>query len=96
MKSWWQFLPVVLLVVIALVLARQWQVGVELQGEVAKARASEAELAKLRLENQRLTASRVSSEELENLRADHAAIARLRDELNALKERERATPGSGQ
>ena len=93
MKSWWKFFPAFLLAIIAVTLARQWQTRVELLGELAEWRGRQAELAGLRLENQRLTASQVSPAELENLRADHAAIGRLREELDALKALDRAAAG---
>jgi uncharacterized protein involved in exopolysaccharide biosynthesis len=41
----------------------------------------------LRAENARLRSGQISEEELERLRADHAALPRLRAEIEALRKR---------
>lgn len=93
MRLWFKFLLIGLLLLIAVVLARQWSARIELQAELTEVRARQAELANLRAEHQRLIASQISAEELENLRADHAAIGLMRDQLNALKNREGTATG---
>ena len=45
------------------------------------------DLARVRAENERLKERQISTTELEALRADHAALPRLRAELEALKPR---------
>ena len=62
--------------------------------EIALLRDEQRELARLQAENKRLTAAQPSAVELEALRADHAAVARLRGEIertrDVLMTRERA------
>ena len=91
MKSLWSpgFLLVIgLLVAVAgLGLAQQWRQTLMLRGEVELARTDVVELARLQAENGRLRARQVSAAELEQLRADHAALPRLRAELEAAKRR---------
>lgn len=58
-----------------------------LRDDVAALRAEEREVARLREENRRLLAGAVPEVEVERLRADHAALARMRDELAGLKGR---------
>jgi hypothetical protein len=62
----------------------QRQAAAELQSEVALLRDQQAELARLRAENERLTAAQVPAAKLDAMRADHAAIGRLRQEVGAL------------
>src|SRR3989304_1701050 len=80
-----------LVVVVALLvaggvgLASRWQETMLLRGELDGLRDQEREWKKLRFENERLRGQQVAAAELEALRADHAAVGRLRAELEALK-----------
>jgi hypothetical protein len=56
-----------------------------LRTELDLARAEQNEEERLGAENRRLRARQISAAELEVLRADHAALPRLRAELEALK-----------
>lgn len=67
-----------------------WREWLHLQTEVASMRARVANAALLRAENERLRQNQVSAEELARLRADHAALPRLRAELQALTSKVRA------
>lgn len=55
-----------------------------LQTELAQVLEEQRERARMLEENRRLTAAQPSAEELARLRADHAAITRLRQEVEAL------------
>jgi Tfp pilus assembly protein PilN len=77
----------VLVAAAGLGLAQQWRQTLLLRGEVELARSDVVELAQLQAENERLRARQVSVAELEQLRADHAALPRLRAELEAAKRR---------
>ncbi len=72
----------------------QRQASEVLRGEIGLLREEQAELARLRAENQRLSAQQISAAERERLRGDHVAVMRLRDEVEKSKEslrgRERA------
>lgn len=78
-----------LLLVLALVaggaLLLQRQAAAQLQGEIALLRGEHRDLARLRAENQRLTAAQLPAAELARLRDDHAAVMRLRGEIEKLK-----------
>ena len=90
--------PHVLLTVLLLVLAAAAGGGIWLQRqETAVLRREKAflqeesrALEKLRVENARLKAEQPTAAELERLRADHAAIVRLRAEVDAMKRRAEA------
>ena len=71
-------------------LVLQWQQTMQLRGELERARFETEKLAQLRAENQRLRDRQIPAEKLEALRADHAALPRLRAELEALKQPPRA------
>ena len=66
-------------------LVRQRNETTALRRELEAARTQAGELAQLQAENQRLREKQISPAELEVLRADHAALPRLRSELEALK-----------
>lgn len=66
-------------------LAWQRRIAAELRGEIAARTTETAGLARVRREHMRLAAEQVSRDELEKLRADHAAIDRLRTEIETLK-----------
>src|SRR5512140_519040 len=65
-------------------LALQWRQSMALRGELERVKFAAEELARLRDENQRLREKQTPAAELERLRADHAALPRLRAELDAL------------
>jgi hypothetical protein len=66
-------------------LLRQWRESMALRVERERAMLGAHELARLRDENRRLREKQISAAELERLRADHAALPRLRAEVEALK-----------
>ena len=72
----------------------QRQAAADLRDELALLRGDSRELARLRAENQRLTAALPPAVKLEELRADRAAVMRLRSEIEKtrdnLEARERA------
>src|SRR3989442_17484 len=73
-------------------LVRQRQKAIALRNEIELARIEGCELVRLRAENQRLREKQIPPADLERLRADHAALPRLRSEMEAL----RAGPDRGQ
>jgi hypothetical protein len=70
-------------------LALGWQhrTQAQLHRQIGDLRQQHAELAHQREENQRLAATLPAAADLERLRADHAAIPRLRAEIEALRAR---------
>jgi hypothetical protein len=66
-------------------LAMQWRQSMELRVALEHAKSDADELARLRDENRRLRAQQIPPAELERLRSDHAALPRLRAELEALQ-----------
>lgn len=75
---------VALLVVGGAGFGTQWQKTMLLRGELDGLRDQERELKALRAANERLREQQVSAAELTALRADHAALPRLRAEMEAL------------
>jgi hypothetical protein len=69
------------------VLFLQHQRAVQLRSELSERRRQQAEVAQLRRENQQLAAQGVSPEELAALSDDHASLLRIRQEIDALKNR---------
>lgn len=67
--------------------ALQWQETSALQREIAWLQEESRERAKLRMENERLKAAQTPAAEIARLRADRAAIVRLRGEIEAMKRR---------
>lgn len=99
MRVTWQLLVMAALVgVVAVSLALQHQANVELRGLIGLLREQNQEVLRLRAEQTRLIRAQISPAELESLRADHAAIARLRSEIELaqtrLTESERVVPVS--
>ena len=77
-----------LVMVVALLAGPIWlqrQQTIALREAMGALRGQERELARLREENVRLTQGRISPAALENLRADHVAIVRLREQVERLK-----------
>jgi hypothetical protein len=72
-------------------LARQRHQSMELRGALERAKSEAAELGRLREENRRLRAQQIPPAELARLRSDHAALPRLRAELEALQHPPSAT-----
>ena len=66
-------------------LTMQWRQSMELRVALERAKAEADELGRVRDENRRLRAQQVPPAELEQLRSDHAALPRLRAELEALQ-----------
>ena len=66
-------------------LTMQWRQSMELRVALENAKSDADELARLRDENRRLRAQQIPPAELERLRSDHAALPRLRAELEALQ-----------
>jgi hypothetical protein len=89
MKSRWAFGIFSAAILIALGAgigaAREWSETQALRTEVELARAEATELGGLRTENQRLREKQIPVAELAALRADHAALERLRGEVADLK-----------
>lgn len=81
------FLIGTLLVVGGVAVARQRIETIRLRTELESARVESDEHARLLAENERLQAKQVPTAELERLRADHAALPRLRTELEALRKK---------
>lgn len=86
-----------LLMVLALVAGAMWWLRREeasaLHSEMALLRDEQREFEKLQSENRNLRASQIAPADLERLRADRAAIDRLRAELEKLRASvERAGP----
>ena len=67
------------------VLGKQWLTTAELRAHLELARAHADELGRFQVENRRLKENQISTTELERLRADRAALPRLRAEVEALK-----------
>jgi hypothetical protein len=82
-------LLVLLTLAVGVGLARQWQTSALLRIEVERLHEEERGLDRLKADNERLKRERTPAAEVERMRADHAAVARLRLELESL----RATPG---
>ena len=83
-----RFLSVVLLALAFVAGAALWlqrQSATQLRGEIALLRDEHRKLAELRAENARLIAAQPSAAQLEAMRADHAAVLRLRGEIEKLK-----------
>lgn len=72
----------------------QYQTGERLRQQAAEGRRQGAELARLREENRRLAAGLPAAADLERLRADHAAIPRLRAEIQAARSRIQTEAGA--
>lgn len=68
-------------------LASRWQETMLLRGEIGLLRLDVSELERLRAENLRLREKQIPATVLEVLRADHAALPRLRAEIEALNKR---------
>ena len=66
---------------------RQQATRLQLHQRVIELRIQSDELARLRQENRRLAAEQPAAAELNRLRADHAAIPRLRAEIDGLQAR---------
>jgi len=88
-RRWAGFVVALLAVagVAAAALLSQRQEAALLRAELELARLEAADQARLAAENDRLRAQQVSPAALERLRADHAAVVRLRAELEALRKK---------
>jgi hypothetical protein len=72
-------------------LSKQWRQTRELRAALERATTDAGELERLHEENRRLRAQQIPIGELERLRSDHAALPRLRAELEALSSPPAAT-----
>ena len=68
-------------------LEAQWRDTVSLRTKLELAHMQKTEWRRLQAENERLRAQQISATELEHLLADHAALPRLRAELEALQKK---------
>ena len=94
MRRWLSICLLVLAATMGAALWSQRQTSDVLRGEIAWLREEGAELARLRAENERLSAAQMPADELARLRNDHMAVMRLLGEIEksreSLGERERA------
>ena len=74
----------VLIVVGGTAMASQWRQAMVLRTELELARLNASDLARLQAENKRLRGQQIPAAQLEALRADHAALPRLRAQVEAL------------
>jgi hypothetical protein len=92
-KTWRWLIPIVALIgVSAAGWWQQTQQTAALRAELARVQMAALERDHLREANERWRASQISDAELENLRADHAALIKLRAELETLKSRTTPVP----
>jgi pyruvate carboxylase len=92
-RTWGWLIPIVALIGLSAAgWWRQTQQTATLRVELARVQMAALERDHLRDANQQLLASQVSNAELENLRADHAALIKLRAELEMLKGRTTPVP----
>lgn len=85
--TWTQITVGLLAVIIGGGLALQWQVNDSLRSEIALLRRENQQVSQLRLEHERLVAAQVPPAMLESLRSDHAAVERLRGEVELMRQR---------
>ena len=84
---WMSFALLALAAAAALGFALQRTESAALQREIHLLREDSRALVRLKAENERLKAAQTPLTEIERLRADHAAVQRLRDEIEAMKRR---------
>ena len=65
----------------------QWQTAAGLRAEVELQREEAKARAQLAADSARLRAKQISAADLEALRGDHAALVRLRGEIDGLRRR---------
>lgn len=85
-----RWLPAVLLLVAGVAgagYALQVQATAALRREIELLQAEQRESGRLRAENERLKAEQAPAAEVERLRADRAALLRLRSEIDGMKRR---------
>jgi hypothetical protein len=88
MRVTWQLLILAALIVImSASLALQRQANEELRGMITLLRGQNHEVERLQAERARLVKGQISPAERESLLADHAAIERLRGEIESAKAR---------
>ena len=63
----------------------QWEDTARLTADLERMRLETRELERLRTENKQLRERQIPATELDSLRADHAALPRLRAEIETLK-----------
>lgn len=84
---WMSFALLALAAAAALGFALQRTESAALRREIHLLREESRALVRLKAENERLKAAQTPLTEIERLRADHAAVQRLRDEIEAMKRR---------
>lgn len=85
--TWPKYTVGVLAVITGAGLAIQWQINDSLRSEIALLRGENQQVSQLRLEHERLVAAQVPPAMLESLRSDHAAVERLRGEVELMRKR---------
>ena len=79
------FALALLALVVGTGLALQRHANEELRGEAEMLREQNREVTRLRDEQKKLLDAQLPADELARLRADHAAVGQLRDEVDALR-----------
>ncbi len=101
-SRWLSALLLALAVVAGVALWLQRQAAADLRDELALLRDDQREIARLRTENQRLASALPPAEKMQELRADRAAVVRLRSEIEktrdnlTTRERALAAPASAE
>jgi len=80
-------------IVTAAALALQWQSNDELRTEIAMLRVENQKIQPLRLQHDRLAAVQPPPAALEAMRSDHAAVERLRGEVELMRNRVKELEG---
>lgn len=94
--SIWRWLGIIVLALVcAGLLLMQRQEAAVLQSKIAEFRARNGELTQVRAETRTLLAAEISPEELQTLRANRDALARLRGEVETLKQRANSVAQTG-
>lgn len=87
-RSRWVWVTVIVVVGVGWTTAVLWQrqTARDLRAELARLREEPLDWKGLEAENRRLSTLRPAPADLARLRADHEALPRLRDEIEALKQ----------
>jgi hypothetical protein len=81
----WLFALLSLAILVGVALWLQRQTAAQLRDEIALLREESRQVAQLRAENARLVAAQPAAAQLDAMRTDHAAVLRLRGEIEKLK-----------
>ncbi|MEO6876592.1 MAG: hypothetical protein ABI222_17390 [Opitutaceae bacterium] len=85
--TWPQITLALLAVMTGAGLALQWQFNEELRSEIALLRGENQKVSQLRREHERLVTGQIPPATLERMRSDHAAVERLRAEVELMRKR---------